>query len=232
MPFAQTQLLPELAKEYRVIAPDMRGHGKSDKFHDPQKYGKELAEDVVRLLDHLKVRKAHVVGYSMGAAVAGKVLAEHPDRLLSVTFGGGGPFFRQPPWFAAARAATAESLEGGKGIGPLMAALTPEGQPKPGPERVAAVSAMFLLGKDPKALAAALRGQSGLAVTEEQLKASPVPVRFVYGSLDPLKELAAASKAVLPGADVVVVEKGDHMTTGAGPEFRKAVLEFLKAHKE
>jgi pimeloyl-ACP methyl ester carboxylesterase len=81
-PFAEAQFLPAL-KEYRVLAIDHRGHGKSDKLHDAQKYGKEMAEDVARLLDHEKVKKAHVVGYSMGSFVAGKLLDSHPDRLLT-----------------------------------------------------------------------------------------------------------------------------------------------------
>ena len=233
LPSASAQLLPELAKEYRVIAPDLRGHGKSDKPHDPKKYGRELAADVLRLLDHLKVKKAHVVGYSMGSAVAGRLLTSHPDRILSVTFGGGGPLFQQPKALTEARAATAESLEKGKGIGPLIIALSPEGQPKPSPEKADAMSVLALAGNDQKALAAVMRSQPELEVTEAELKAVTVPVRFVFGSLDTvMKDLAIASKKVLPRADVVVVEKGNHMTTAAAPEFRKAVLEFLKANKD
>src|SRR5437868_8532253 len=47
-------ILKDLAKDYRVIAYDNRGHGKSGKPHDPKKYGMEMVEDAVRLLDHLK----------------------------------------------------------------------------------------------------------------------------------------------------------------------------------
>src|SRR4051812_31554365 len=58
MPLATTQFVSAL-KGYRVLAVDFRGHGKSDKPHDPKMYGAEMAEDVVRLLDHLKIKKAH-----------------------------------------------------------------------------------------------------------------------------------------------------------------------------
>jgi pimeloyl-ACP methyl ester carboxylesterase len=78
-------------KEFQLIAVDLRGHGKSDKPHDKDKYGPEMAEDVVRLLDHLKLPKAHLVGYSMGAYVAGGVAAKYPDRVLSVVYGGQAP---------------------------------------------------------------------------------------------------------------------------------------------
>src|SRR5262245_8695747 len=57
-----------LSKNYRTIAYDNRGHGKSDKPYDPTKYGKEMVEDAARLLDHLDIKRAHVVGYSMGAS--------------------------------------------------------------------------------------------------------------------------------------------------------------------
>src|SRR5262245_60178433 len=69
MQWALPGVVKDLAKDYRVIAYDNRGHGKSDKPHDPKKYGAEMVEDAVRLLDHLKIKKAHVVGYSMGAII-------------------------------------------------------------------------------------------------------------------------------------------------------------------
>lgn len=230
LPFTKTQLLHDLAKEYRVIAPDLRGHGKSDQPHDSTQYGEEMALDVIRLLDHLKIKKAHVVGYSLGSAIAGKILVDHPDRLLSVVFGGGGPLFRQPKAFTDAIDATAESLEQGKGIGPLLIALFPEGQPKPSPEQAAAISKQVLGDKDQKAFAAVLRGQVELVVTEERLEANEVHVLFVYGSRDTvLKELAAGSLKVIPASDVQVVEGGDHMSTIASSEFRRAVLNFIHA---
>jgi pimeloyl-ACP methyl ester carboxylesterase len=71
-----------LAKDYRVIALDVRGHGLSDRPTKEEAYGPELVEDVVRLLDHLKIKKAHVVGYSMGGIITAKFIAKHPDRVL------------------------------------------------------------------------------------------------------------------------------------------------------
>jgi predicted alpha/beta-fold hydrolase len=69
-----------LAKEYRVIAFDMRGHGKSAKPRDPKLYGPEMGMDIVRLLDHLRIQKADVVGYSLGTMVVATALASHPER--------------------------------------------------------------------------------------------------------------------------------------------------------
>ena len=233
MPLAKTQFASAL-KGYRVLAIDHRGHGKSDKPHDPKKYGAEMAEDIVRLLDHAKVKKAHVVGYSMGTFVAGKLLATHPDRLLSVTFGGGGPVLQPPKSFTDVIDATAASLEAGKGITPLILSLTPEGAKPPSQEEAAAFSAMYIGKKDQKALAAVLRGQAGWTVTEADLKGVKVPVLFVYGSKEApfLKDIAKAAKKALPPAETVVVENGDHGSTMMSAEFREAVVKFLKAHKE
>jgi len=79
-----------LAKDYQVIALDVRGHGLSDKPTKEEAYGPELVEDVVRLLDHLKIKKAHIVGYSMGGIIAANFIAKHPNRVLSGTLGGMG----------------------------------------------------------------------------------------------------------------------------------------------
>jgi pimeloyl-ACP methyl ester carboxylesterase len=80
----------QLAKDYQVIAMDVRGHGRSDKPTKEDAYGPELVEDVVRLLDHLKIEKVHIVGYSMGGIIAAKFIAKHPDRVKSAVLGGAG----------------------------------------------------------------------------------------------------------------------------------------------
>ncbi|HLX64115.1 MAG TPA: alpha/beta hydrolase [Planctomycetota bacterium] len=80
----------ELAKNHQVIALDARGHGASDKPDKEEAYGAEMAEDVARLIDHLQIKKAHIVGYSMGGMIAMKFITKHPDRVLSGLLGGMG----------------------------------------------------------------------------------------------------------------------------------------------
>jgi pimeloyl-ACP methyl ester carboxylesterase len=79
-----------LAKDYRVIALDLPGHGGSDKPETPDAYGVQMAEDVALLMDHLKIKKAHLVGYSLGGMITIKFLTLHPDRVISATVGGMG----------------------------------------------------------------------------------------------------------------------------------------------
>ncbi len=85
-----TGVVAELAKDHRVIALDLPGHGRSDRPENDEAYGLQLVEDVVLLLDHLKIDQAHIVGYSAGGMVALKFLAKHPERSLSGTIGGMG----------------------------------------------------------------------------------------------------------------------------------------------
>ncbi|MGD9648551.1 MAG: alpha/beta fold hydrolase [Pirellulales bacterium] len=83
-------MVAALAKDYRVITLDNRGHGKSDKPTEATEYGANMADDVLRLLDHLKIEKAHFVGYSMGGMITLKLTAVAPERMLSAVVAGMG----------------------------------------------------------------------------------------------------------------------------------------------
>jgi pimeloyl-ACP methyl ester carboxylesterase len=80
----------ELARRYRVIALDNRGHGQSGKPTAEGAYGTKMVGDIVRLMDHLHIAKAHVVGYSMGGMITMKLTTLHPDRVISAVLGGMG----------------------------------------------------------------------------------------------------------------------------------------------
>lgn len=75
---------------FRVVAIDLRGHGESDKPHDEAAYGKEMSEDIARVMDHLKIEKAHIVGYSLGGIVAMRFVIDHPEKTRSLCMGGMG----------------------------------------------------------------------------------------------------------------------------------------------
>ena len=223
-------IIKTLAKDYRVIALDCRGHGKSDKPTDPKKYGREMVEDIVRLLDHLRIKKAHVVGYSMGAVITAKLIVTHPDRLLSATLGGAGAYREgtEPPRFILD---LIDSLEQGKGIGPLLVALTPAGKPKPTPEQIDQLNRL-LVGNRGKSLAAVIRGYKELAVTDEQLKANKVPTLALIGEIDPLKATVDDIKDRMSGLQVVEIEKADHFSAFADPKFTRSLQKFLAEHRQ
>jgi pimeloyl-ACP methyl ester carboxylesterase len=83
-------IISELAKNHRVVALDCRGHGGSDKPVRDDQYGVNMVEDVVRLMDHLQIKRAQVVGYSMGGMIAMKMMVMHPQRVRSAVLGGMG----------------------------------------------------------------------------------------------------------------------------------------------
>jgi pimeloyl-ACP methyl ester carboxylesterase len=223
-------IIKGLAKDHRVISFDVRGHGKSGKPTDVDKYGPEMVEDAVRLLDHLEIKKAHVVGYSMGALITGKLLATHPDRLLTATLGGAGVVpaeIKLPPFVEE----LAESLEKGKGMGPLWRALAPPGKPKPS-EDVIRQADLLLVGDNAKALAAVVRSWKSLAVAKAQLKANKVPTLALIGSDDPLKESVELIKDDLANLKIVTIPDTDHITAFASPKFVEALRKFLAEHAQ
>jgi pimeloyl-ACP methyl ester carboxylesterase len=77
----------KLSENHRVVAIDCRNHGRSDK---PTPGGPGKAEDVIELMDHLKIAKAHIHGYSMGGGITGSLLATNPQRFITASFGGSG----------------------------------------------------------------------------------------------------------------------------------------------
>jgi len=87
-----TGVMQELARDHQVIALDMPGHGRSDRPENDDAYGLRIVDDVLELMDHLQIKKAHIVGYSLGGMVAMKLLAQHPERAISGTIGGMGWF--------------------------------------------------------------------------------------------------------------------------------------------
>ncbi len=233
-PSGNTRLNTKDTDGFQLIALDCRGHGKSDKPHDPAKYGPEMAADVVRLLDHLKIEKAHLIGYSSGAFIAGKVAATHPERVLSVVYGG------QAPLVAGTKAPTsseveifAKAVDEGKDLGSYIIAVTPAGRPKPTEDQAKAIAKFLYDGKDVKAFAAAGRSFPKLEVTRKQLRKCKAPMLFIHGGneSDYVKGRVAAVRKLLGRGELKIVEGGDHMTTLTKPEFSAAIVGFWRSVK-
>jgi 3-oxoadipate enol-lactonase len=72
-------VVDDFASRYRVIVPDLRGHGRSRALGRPYTVAR-LADDLARLLDHLGIGAAAVLGYSQGGAVAQQLALDHPAR--------------------------------------------------------------------------------------------------------------------------------------------------------
>ena len=234
--WVDTGVLPNLAKDHRVIALDCRGRGKSDKPRDPKAYGSEVGQDVVRLLDHLKISRAHIVGYSMGAGIVAKLLTTNPNRFLTATLGGGAG---RRNWTAQDdQAAEAEAIEFEQGT-PFRSVILrtwPPDQPRPTEETIRQLSQDRLnRGNDPVAFAADVRGRRGQAVTDAQMAAVRVATLAVVGSADAALTRVNELKKLLPALKVVVVNGATHTgERGATrrPEFVDAIREFISLHPQ
>lgn len=213
---------------FKLIGLDVRGHGKSDKPHDPRKYGAAMAADVVRLLDHLKIEKAHFVGYSMGAFIAGKVAATQPKRVLSLVYGGQAPLLIGE---AGAKEIDvfAKAVEDGNGLAPYLMFVRPELSQK----TAEAFAKIAYEGKDVKAWAVAGKSFNGLEVKSRDLKRCKVPTLFIHGDkeAESTKSRVAILVKELPWSTLKVVGGADHVTTLAKPAFGTALVQFLLANK-
>ena len=229
--WAQAGVIKSLAENYRVIAIDNRGHGQSEKPHDAAAYGPKMMDDVIRLMDHLKIKKAHIVGYSMGGFMTEGIVTEHANRCLTATLGGAG--WRDPNEQAQQKMLSdlADSLEQGKGITPLILALNPPGAPVPTPQMIEATNKMFLSVNDPLALAAVARGHLP-TISEKKIRANKVPTLALIGEMDPLKAGVDQLKTMMPNLTVVVIPKATHLSAPANPTFVASLKSFLAEHSQ
>ncbi|MEK7275866.1 MAG: alpha/beta fold hydrolase, partial [Chloroflexota bacterium] len=72
--------IPALSEHFRVVTPDMRGHGQSDKPPGPYSIA-HMADDVIELMDELKIESAHVAGLSMGGCITLQLAIAHANRV-------------------------------------------------------------------------------------------------------------------------------------------------------
>lgn len=228
------RIVATLSKDFRVVAFDCRGHGKSGKPHDAASYGTKMVNDIANLLDHLGVRRAHVVGYSMGANIAARFVTLHPDRAATVTLGGSGGHRGRADEHQRDDEELASSLEQGKGMLPLLRRLAPPGEPAPPELALELASRAVMARNDPLALAAVARGRHELAVGDEELKAVRVPLLAVVGTADPALRGVQELKDLLPRLQVVTIEGATHVGPPRGapsrPEFVAAVRSFIASH--
>ena len=224
-------VINRLAQDYRVIAIDNRGHGRSEKPHGEDDYGIQMVNDVVRLMDHLKIKRAHIVGYSMGALISGKFLSEHPDRVISAVIGGMGWLEIDAKWKKLMEDVAA-SLEAGKGPIPLLQFLN---QTEAGPEReqqIERINTFFKFANDQKALAVCIRSFPAFAITQEKLEKNERPTLAIVGDNDPFKPYVDRTGEIMGNVKVVIIKGGDHNGTPRIPAFLEELKAFLDSHRE
>ena len=198
---------------YRVIAMDCRGHGQSGKPTGSGDYGLEMVRDVVRLLDHLGIERAHVAGYSMGGAIVNRLLVQYPDRLLTATLLGSGWEGENLDALTSQMSTLADGFEN-RDASALIRGVTASGADGPTDDEVAALNASLFVRNDPDALAAVARGLPALYdVQGERLRAVALPVLAIIGEHDSNLEAVIRMGGVLPGLQVVEIPGASHASS-------------------
>jgi pimeloyl-ACP methyl ester carboxylesterase len=200
----------EFAKQYRVIAMDSRGHGRSSRDAQPYSYGL-MAKDVIALMDFLKIDKASIVGWSDGGIIGLDIAMNYPDRLdrlfafgANTNVAGLKPNIDKDPIFA-------KYIENaGKDYERLSKT------PKEYNDFVTQISQMWATQPDYK---------------PEQLAKISAPVAIADGEHDEAirQEHNVEMSKAIPGAKLVILPGLSHFAMLQDPQaFNQAVLEFLK----
>lgn len=197
---------------YRVIALDNRGHGLSDKPHDPEAYHPPLmAGDALALLDHLKIETAHVMGYSMGARLTAFVMLADLGRVRSAVFGGLGM-----------------GMVDGVGDWDTIAEALLTDDPATIADERGRMFRTFAdqTKSDRLALAACIRTSRTLVAPDDLAKFDR-PALVAVGTRDDIAGSPEGLAALLPDAQALDIPRRDHMLAVGDKVFKHAVLEFL-----
>ena len=196
----------------RVITFDHRGHGASAKLYDSALYpASEMAEDARRLLDHLGIGQADVMGYSMGARVAALLTLAHPERVRRAVFAG-----------LASRMIT--GVGGAEAIARALEAPDKSAVADSGARSFRIFAEQTK--SDLKALAACIRS-SREKIAAEELARITVPVLVVAGEKDDVAGDADTLVRTIPGAAGVTLPNRNHMNAVGDRGYKDAVLSFL-----
>lgn len=199
----------------RVVLLDNRGHGRSEKLYEPAAYRLSLmAEDVSRLLDHLGIARADIMGYSMGARIAVHLALAHPERVRSLILGGIG--------------ANLVNASLPRGLAEAMEAERIEDVDDP-------LLKMFrgfaeATRSDLAALAACARGANQI-VDPAALGQIRIPTLVCVGTRDEVAGDPHPLQPLFPDVRIVDIPGRDHNRAVGDRAYKQAVLDFL-AHRE
>jgi pimeloyl-ACP methyl ester carboxylesterase len=195
-----------------VVVLDNRGHGRSEKLYDPAAYESAImAEDVRRLLDHLDIGRADVMGYSMGARITAHLALAHPGRVRSALLGGLGIHL-------------VEGVGLPLGIADAMEAPSLEDLTDPMQRMFRAFAEQTK--SDLRALAACIRG-SRQVLTPAEVGGIVAPTLISVGTRDPIAGSAEDLAALMPHARAFAIEGRDHNLAVGDKSHKAAVLAFL-----
>jgi pimeloyl-ACP methyl ester carboxylesterase len=197
---------------YRVIAFDNRGHGESEKLYDPVAYDSyRMAEDGRRLLDHLGIERADVMGYSMGARITAHMAIASPERVRSVLLGGLGIHL-------------VEGVGLPLGIADAMEVRSLDDLTDPMQRMFRAFADQN--GSDLKALAACIRG-SRQVLSKAEVASITLPTLISVGTADDVSGSGPELAKLMPHATALDIPGRDHNLAVGDKVHKQGVLDFL-----
>ena len=195
-----------------VIALDCRGHGESDKPHEPEAYaGDAMPGDVIGLMDHLGVERADLFGYSMGSRISLQLITGHPERFTSVILGGVGGV---------------PNARGGGRPNVVEALLAEDASTVSDPVGRGFRAFAEANNNDLKALAACMGAGRGVSDGSD-LRKIALPMLIVNGDKDTTVGSPDELAAAIPGARLIKIPERDHLTVVGDQRFRDAAVAFL-----
>lgn len=204
---------------YSILAIDCRGHGESDKPHDPLLYHHDrMAEDVVNVMDAAGIGEASYIGYSMGGLIGLRFAHLFPDRLPRLVLGGVGEHYLTGPRVSdpERRSVIADALvtDDKEAITDVRARMFRDFADQP--------------GKDRLALAACMRAMSP-PLPRATLQMFSLPILVVVGDQDDVAGASGPLAAIFPHGSAAIVPGRDHMSAVGARPTRQAAMEFLKS---
>ena len=224
------------ATDFRVIAMDVRGHGRSEGPHDAARYGPEIALDVIRLLDHLDIARASVFGYSMGGMIATWLAARFPERLHVAVIGGYAPSSliddaqHLDPEKHPVGLALREAMASGRSVPDTLVeqnarhAHLPVYRYEPILEFYEELREIRI---DPVAVGHVLRSLPDLRVSYEELAAGNVPLIAAAGDRDPSYPGILELRAHIPETMLLLIPNLGHINAYKSELFARAVADSL-----
>jgi pimeloyl-ACP methyl ester carboxylesterase len=197
----------------RTVVFDNRGHGESDKLYDPADYETpRMAEDAANLLAHLKILRADVMGYSMGARIGAFLALARPDLVRSLILGGLGVHL-------------VEGVGLPLGIADAMEAPSLDALTDPMQRMFRAFADQN--GSDLRALAACIRG-SRQTLTRDEVARIAAQTLVAVGTADPVAGDAHALARLLPDGEALDIPGRDHNRAVGDKVYKLGALDFLK----
>jgi pimeloyl-ACP methyl ester carboxylesterase len=210
-PVPAARVLPlarRLERHARVIYVDHRGHGRSDKPHDPAAYALDLrTADIVSVIDALGLERAHFAGISWGARLGFALGERVPERLLSLVLNGNQPYAWDPAWQTVTTLTAAMSAARGGGTEALLQWFEDYiGRQLPRRERA------WLLDNDPAALDAAWTAALSEGDIGGDLSRWTTPCVIAAGDGDEFHDNARRAAGLIPGATFLSLTGHGHIS--------------------